>query len=226
VASKARHRFGEGVLCGRKAPSPLALCRRTRRDGDTDGRAEDFSHAAQHGQGVAFVGGRFEAADVLLRGFEFAGKLLLREASLFAEGRQLQGDVPGFFGILTARCATFNASTLEKSQMRTTQSSQRKKRLWITRRRGVREKTLPAGNARMFARCAPRRRGLLCINSPRGCCPRHGYACRRMSCRGGSREYRPRLDSVPRFPFAGQGQASHRRLCPGKKPEASLFLSL
>ena len=43
---------------------------------------------------MTLVRRRFQAADVLLRSLEFASKLLLRKASLFAERRELHRHVP------------------------------------------------------------------------------------------------------------------------------------
>jgi hypothetical protein len=51
---------------------------------------------------VAFVGGGFEAADVLLGGFKFAGEVLLREPGFFAECGNLQSYIPGFASSLKA----------------------------------------------------------------------------------------------------------------------------
>ena len=45
---------------------------------------------------MTLVRSRFQAADVLLRSLEFASKLLLRKASLFAERRELHRNIPGF----------------------------------------------------------------------------------------------------------------------------------
>ena len=45
---------------------------------------------------MAFVARGFESADLLLRGFEPSGEVLLREARLFAERGKLQGYVPSF----------------------------------------------------------------------------------------------------------------------------------
>jgi hypothetical protein len=67
-------------------------------DCDRDSCSKDFGNAAQHAEGVTFVIGRFEAADVLLGGFEFAGELLLGEAGFFAQRRELHGHVPHFPG--------------------------------------------------------------------------------------------------------------------------------
>ena len=49
---------------------------------------------------MTLVRRRFQAADVLLRSLEFASKLLLRKASLFAERRELHRYVPSFAGSL------------------------------------------------------------------------------------------------------------------------------
>ena len=52
---------------------------------------------------MAFVVGRFQPADLLLGGFQFACKFGLREAGLFAQCGELQGDVPSLAGLLEAR---------------------------------------------------------------------------------------------------------------------------
>ena len=52
---------------------------------------------------MAFVGGRFEPADLLLGGFEFAGEFALGEAGLLAQGGELQGHVPRFTGSFEPR---------------------------------------------------------------------------------------------------------------------------
>src|SRR3954464_5984663 len=48
---------------------------------------------------MAFVGGRFEAADLLLGGVKFAGEILLGKARFLAKGGKLQRHVPGFAGL-------------------------------------------------------------------------------------------------------------------------------
>ena len=63
-------------------------------DENADVCAESFGDAAEHGQVMAFVGGRFQTADVLLRGVEFCGKLFLGKTGLFAQRGQMQGHVP------------------------------------------------------------------------------------------------------------------------------------
>src|SRR5438105_3416815 len=57
-------------------------------------RIKGMGDATKHAEGVAFVRGRLKTADVLLRSFEFAGQLLLREPGLFAESSKLQGYIP------------------------------------------------------------------------------------------------------------------------------------
>jgi len=52
------------------------------RDGDANGRAEGLGNAAQHGQGVAFVGGRFQR-------LTFAGRCGVCERVPFGRVRPL-----------------------------------------------------------------------------------------------------------------------------------------
>src|SRR4029077_16684302 len=67
-----------------------------RLDNDADGCAENSCYAAEHAERVTLVRRRFQAADVLLRSLDFASKLLLRKASLFAQRRELHRNIPSF----------------------------------------------------------------------------------------------------------------------------------
>jgi hypothetical protein len=49
---------------------------------------------------VAFVPGRFEPADLLLSGFEFASEFRLRKTGLLTKSGKLQGNIPCFTGSL------------------------------------------------------------------------------------------------------------------------------
>ena len=58
--------------------------------------------APEHTQGVAFVAGRFQAADLLLRSFEQLCELLLGKPGLFAQRGDLQRDIPRLARVLKA----------------------------------------------------------------------------------------------------------------------------
>ena len=57
-------------------------------------RIKGMGDATKHAEGVAFVGRRFEPADLLLGGVEFAGEVLLGKTGPFPERRDLQSHVP------------------------------------------------------------------------------------------------------------------------------------
>src|SRR3569623_229441 len=52
--------------------------------------------AAEHAEGMALVGGRFHAADLLLGGFQARGQFFLREAGILTQPGDLEGDIPSF----------------------------------------------------------------------------------------------------------------------------------
>jgi hypothetical protein len=65
-----------------------------RLENDAHPGVQGIGNAAQHTQGVAFVAGRLEPANLLLRGFEQFREVLLRKPGLLAEGGNLQRDIP------------------------------------------------------------------------------------------------------------------------------------
>ena len=103
VPSTAR-RFAAGGLVagGFFADDGTFPRRRQRLDYDTDAGMQSSGDTSEHAERVAFVSGRFEAADLLLGSVETLGKFLLGNTGFFAQTGDLKRDVPGFAGGLEA----------------------------------------------------------------------------------------------------------------------------
>ena len=71
---------------------------RVRLEDNSDFGVESLRHSAEHAQGVTFILGGLQAADLLLGRLQLMGQLLLRQAGLVPKRRNLQSDVPPFPG--------------------------------------------------------------------------------------------------------------------------------
>jgi hypothetical protein len=71
--------------------------------------AQSTRDPAEHAERMAFVPRRFEPADLLLSGLEFASEVRLRKAGLFAQRGELQGNIPRFARSLEALRETWVA---------------------------------------------------------------------------------------------------------------------
>ena len=69
---------------------------------DMNRGAEGLGNPSKHAQGMAFVGRRFQSADLLLGRAHPFGKLLLRKAGFLSQGGQFQRDIPCFPGFFEA----------------------------------------------------------------------------------------------------------------------------
>src|SRR6266540_3090669 len=63
---------------------------------------QGLGNAAQHAERMAFIAGRLQAANLLLRGLKEFCQLFLGESGLLAKGSNLQCHVPSLAGVLEA----------------------------------------------------------------------------------------------------------------------------
>ncbi len=79
-----------------------AFCLR-RLEYNAHARVQDVCDSAEHTERVAFVGRRFQPADLLLRCSKQLGELHLREPGPLAQRGYLQRDIPRFTRVLKTR---------------------------------------------------------------------------------------------------------------------------